>query len=186
MRNLLKIILGGLAAFMVLAVAQQWGYFSSVWFGGEADIPQTSEEEKTEAAEAVRNILVLLEHYYGTGGDPRFAERIPVSQRVLQDLQADVEYLRRNRRRQEPMLQRFEVVDVSASGPGRMTVTTREYWIHRIFWLDGSGEEAEPPHSQVISSTYSMRKQPQGWWLDRWTMSANGPPGSAEAEPEGK
>jgi len=183
MRNLLKILLGGLVAFMALAVTQQWDYFSSAWFGGGVDLPQDSEEDEASAAEAVRNILVLLEHYYGTGGDPRFAERIPVSPQVLRDLQADIEYLKRNRRRQEPHLQRLEILDVASAGPDRVNVKTKEYWIHRIFWLDESGDEAEPPHSQVITSTYHMRKHSQAWRLERWDMSAGGPPRNAEPGP---
>jgi hypothetical protein len=183
MRNLLKILLGGLVAFMALAVTQQWGYFSSAWFGGGVDLPQNSEEDEASAAEAVRNILVLLEHYYGTGGDPRFAERIPVSPQVLRELQADVEYLSRNRRRQEPHLQRFEILEVSGAGPDRVTVRTKEYWIHRIFWLDESGDEAEPPHSQVVTSTYYMRRHSQGWRLEKWDMAAGAPLRSEEPGP---
>jgi hypothetical protein len=133
--------------------------------------------------EAVRDILVLLEHYYGTGGDPRFAERIPVSPQVLRDFQADVEYLKRNRRRQEPRLQRLEIVDVSTTGTGRATVRTKEYWIHRIFWLDEEGGEAEPPHSQVINSIYHLSKQSQGWRLDRWEIDTRAPPRAAEDGP---
>jgi hypothetical protein len=184
MRNLLKILLGGLVAFMALAVAQQWGYFSSTWFGGGVEPQGVSEEDEASATEAVREILVLLEHFYGTGGDPRFAERIPASPQVLREIQADIEYLRRNRRRQEPSLQRLEVVDVSTAGPGRVTVRTKEYWIHRIYWLDESGDEAEPPHSQVITSTYHMRKHSQGWRLARWEMSGGGgPPRNGAADP---
>ena len=180
MRNLLKIILGALVAFMALAITQQWGYFSSVWFGEVAESPQISDGDLVAATDAVREILVLLEHFYGTGGDPRFAERIPVSPQILRDLQADIQYLRHNRRRQEPRLQGLEIVDASPAGPDRVTVTTKEYWIHRIFWLDEGGDEAEPPHSQVITGTYHMRKQSQGWWLDRWAISPGGLPPKAE------
>ena len=38
------------------------------------------------------------------------------------------------------------------------------------------GDEAEPPHSQVITSTYHMHKLSQEWRLQRWEMAPGGPP----------
>lgn len=183
MRTLWKILLGGLVVFMALAITQQWGYFSSVWFGSEPE-PEAASDEDTEAAvDAVRNVLILIEHFYGTGGDPRFAERIPLSPQALSELQADVEYLRKNRRRQEPRLQRLEVLDTRALSADRVEVKTKEYWIHRIFWLDGSGEEAEPPHSQVITTTYMVVRRDGTWWVERWELDNEAPAAAGEPGP---
>jgi hypothetical protein len=180
-KTFLKILGVGLAAFMTLAIAQEWQYFSATWFGRSAPAEAVSDEDLDAAAGTVREVLVMMEHLYGTGGDPRFAERMPVSRTVMDRMLADVEYLRRNHRRQEPRLQKLEISAAESLGPGRVEIRTREYWIHRIFWLVGDGAEAEPPHSQVITAKYLLSKGPQGWRVDAWSFDDD-PPSPPQAD----
>lgn len=170
MKSFLKILLIGFVGFMIAAVAQEWGYFSSAWFGGSTPEPAFSDEDRSAAAEAVRQTLVLMEHLYGTGGDPRFAERMPVSPTVLAGMMDDIEYLRRNHRRQEPRLQNLQITEVKQLSSGWAEIETREYWIYRIFWITGDGAQAEPPYSQVIGGRYLVGRQSQGWRVERWEL----------------
>jgi hypothetical protein len=179
----LRILGIGVAAFMAVAIVQEWEYFGSTWFGGEVPQAQTSETDEAEAVGTVRQFLVFMEHFYGTGGDPRFAERIPASPAVVGGLTADVEYLRRNHRRQESQLQKMDVTHVHALGPDRFEVRSREFWIHRIFWLVGEGGEAEPPHSQVINAKYLVTRRSSGWRVEAWQFDEDPPSDDAGGDP---
>lgn len=167
MKNLLKILAGGLVAFQVLAVAQEWEVFSTAWFGVTEEPPELSEEERREATGAVYLTLSLMRHFYASGGDPRFAERMPASDLVRGEMQADIDYLERNRRRQEPELTAFDVVAVETLGAERAEVRTRESWTTRIFWAEGGGE-AEPPHRQTLDGEYLVTRQAGGWRVEAW------------------
>ena len=97
MRGFLKIVVGGTVLFLGLAILQEWDYFSSSWFGGSPPAPfSLSETDRKAASDTVYELLRLTEHYYGTAGDSRFADRMPASEAVLDAMQADVDYLARN------------------------------------------------------------------------------------------
>jgi hypothetical protein len=169
-RNLLKILLGGFLVFMLLAIAQEWEFFSTAWFGSEPEAVVLSEEAQAGAVAAVEQTLQLMGHFYGTGGDPRFAERIPASEAVLAEMAEDIDYLRRNHRRQEPSLQGLEILSVRALDEMRAEVRTKEFWIHRVYWITDGGE-AEPPHSQVLWGTYLVAHRGQKWRVEGWEVS---------------
>ena len=78
MKNLLLILAGAFAVFMALAIVQEWEMFGAAWFGGgEEAPPPLAESERKAAADAVYMALSLMQHFYGSGGDPRYAERMP-------------------------------------------------------------------------------------------------------------
>ena len=132
MKRLLQILGGGFVAFMVLAIGQEWEFFASAWFGRSAPEVVLAEEDRQAAVAAVRMTLELSRHLYASGGDPRFAERMPASERMVEALMKDIDYLANNHRRQDNQLRRLEVVAVRALGPGWVEVRTREEWLARI------------------------------------------------------
>jgi hypothetical protein len=172
MRDLTKILFGAFLAFMVLALVEERKIFfpGGAAAGRGADRAVLSDQDSAEAVAAVRRTLALLAHYYGSGGDERFAERMPASDVVRQEIAADIRYLRANHRRQEPTLQRLEVESVRSLGEGAVEIRTREFWIHRFFWIGGS-EELETPRSQVIYGNYLVSKQAQSWRVEGFEFS---------------
>ena len=117
MKTLVKILLGGFAAFMLLAIAEEWDFFSSAWFGSAEEVSAAlSEPDRRAAADTLHLALTLMGHFYTSGGDPRFAERMPVSQGILEEMSADLDYLGRNHRVQEMDLDRLEILSVDSLG----------------------------------------------------------------------
>lgn len=167
MKNLLLILLGGFVVFMLAAVTQEWDYFSSAWFGRGEATESLTDAQKQEAADSVRGLLAIVQHFLASGGDPRFAERMQASPGLVAEIQAEAEYLRNNGRRQQSVLQQFEVMEVVPLGLGSVEVRSREYWIHRYLSPDGT-QEIEPPQSQKIHTRYLVIEQSEGWWVQAW------------------
>ena len=167
MKAFAKILLGAFALFMVFSVAQEWDFFSSAWFGKEQKAAGMSEEDRRGASEAVGLFLRMTCHLYGTGGDPRFAERIPASPPLVEELLADIAFLRHRHRLQEPRLMRLEVLGVEPAGEDRAEVSTREYWVARTLWMDGSAE-AGPTRSDIVRCTYRVFKDGAAWKVWAW------------------
>ena len=71
-------------AFMVLAIGQEWSFFSTAWFGRAPENVELSSEDRDGAVAAVRMTLELTRHLYSSGGDPRFSERMPASEQVVE------------------------------------------------------------------------------------------------------
>jgi hypothetical protein len=175
-KRLLQIVLGAFVLFMVLAVGQEWRLFASAWLGGdgasEPSAPLT-EAEGRAAADTVARTLALMRHFYLSGGDPRFAERMPASPGLIDELRADVDYLARNHRLQDPELQRLVVLSVDPAGPGgsasrdRLELRTREWWTFRTLWA-ADGSEAEPPRERVVDGLYYLVRTGAGWRVEGW------------------
>lgn len=190
MKSLLKILLGGFVVFMLLAIADEWAFFSSAWFG-DAGPPKTEleDEDRAAAVEAVRLALTLARHLYQSGGDPRFAERMSVSEGMLAEMLTDIEYLRTNQRVQDPQLRKLEVLEVVALSRDRVEVRTREFWHHQFVWQDGSGE-ADPKEWQILFGRYLVERRPKGWEVQGWepdeprTPPGEPPPSLQEAVDE--
>ncbi len=163
MKRLLQIVSLGLVLFIAAAMAQEWGYFHAAWFGGSGTSATEAREDSEDAAiAAVRNMLAVMAHLYASGGDPRFAERMPVSQEILEEFGRDIEYLAMNGRIQESRLQKLEPIGVAFSGDDRLELATREFWIHRTFWSDRSAE-SDPPRSAILYARYRLVLENTGW-----------------------
>lgn len=168
MKQLLAIVLLGTLLFLMAAIVQEWDYFSSRWFGAdETAASDNRESDEVEALATVRTALAMMAHYYSSGGDPRFAERMPVGPELLDELRVDAEYLARNRRFQESRLQKLELLSVVSAGEGRLELNTREYWVHRTFWSD-SREESDPPRSGILHARYDLLLENSGWRIFGW------------------
>ena len=92
-KALLKILLGGFVVFMLLAIGQEWEFFSEAWFGAGEEKTTASDSDQQEASQAVSLMLNLMRHFYASGGDPRFADRMPASDGILQEMRSDIDYL---------------------------------------------------------------------------------------------
>jgi hypothetical protein len=173
-KNLLKILIGGVVAFNVIAVTQEWRVFAQAWFGSAPAQPQLTDLEKKLASDTVREMLTLMGHFYATGGDPRFAERMPASSAVMEEMKADVDYLARNHRVQTPTLNRLEVTSVEPIDEAHVEVRTRELWIIRLRWGRGS-QDSEPPQPSIAYGKYLLGWEPRGWQVKAWDLSEPGP-----------
>jgi hypothetical protein len=172
-KSLLKILLVGFAAFMTLAIADEWSYFTSAWFGEEqSQAPELPEEEQKAAADAVYLTLSLMRHLYASGGDPRFAERMPAGEGLVEEMMADIDYLARNRRLQNPELLRLEVLSIEPLGEDRVEIASREEW--RFALSHATGAEAVPPRSQTLQAKYLVVRSAQGWRVEGWEMLESG------------
>lgn len=167
-KNLLAILLGGFVAFQALAIAQEWEIFGAAWFGlGGKPEEELSQEELQAAADAVTLTLSLMRHFYASGGDPRFADRMPAGEAVLSELRSEVEYLDRNHRRQLLTLEDYEVTAVEPRGKNRVEVRTREHWsVHTLLISDG--REVDPRRASRLQGTYAVVRQGHAWRVEGW------------------
>ena len=169
MRGLLKILLGGFAVFMALSIAQEWEFFSSAWFGEDEVQAAVTDADREAASDTVRQMLSLMRHFYSSGGDPRFSERMPVADGIREEISKDVDYLRRNHRIQDPRLMRLEIVSVESAGADLFEVRTREFWqVHFLSAVDG--EPSDEPVWQINHGRYLTRRGNFGWNVESWEM----------------
>jgi hypothetical protein len=182
-KALLKILAGGTVLFIAVAVVQEWSLFGKAWFGTPETEAAMPDGEKKAASDTVYRMLKVMEHLYASGGDPRFAERMPVSKAVLEEIQADLEYLRRNHRRQEMSLDRLEVTGIEAPAANRVQIETRETWSIRIAWAD---EEAiaDGGHQRRVYGTYRLTRGDRGWRVEGWDPSVPWRPAERAGGPE--
>jgi len=173
MKTLLKILLYGFLAFMVLAMVQEKEVFLSAWSGSESAAAKTSEEERRAAVDSVRLVLNLMRHLYVSGGDPRFAERMPAARGVLDEMLSDINYLARNHRRQDPVLKNLEITSIVEIGDGGLDIRTRELWQFHTLWLTGD-EEAEPPRAHLVHGRYLVSSGSHGWRVEAWELAGPG------------
>lgn len=183
MKRLAQTLGAALAAFLVLAVAQEWSLFSSAWFGDQEEGDELPAAERQAAVDAVHLLLSLMRHLYLSGGDPRFTERLPAADGLVEEMLEDVEYLGRNHRVEDPELRGFEVRGVRELEDGRLEVETRELWVFRVLWAVG-GEEAEPARVRVVYGRYLLERQATGWRVVGWDFVEPGSEPEADAAPE--
>jgi hypothetical protein len=180
-KGLLKIVLGAFALFMALSIAQEWQFFSSAWFGEDDSPLSATETDREEASETVRRMLTLMRHFYSSGGDPRFAERMMVSDGIREEIAKDVAYLKRNNRVQDPRMMRLEVASVESVGADLFEVRTREFWQVRFFSAV-DGEPSDEPVWQINRGRYLTRRGSFGWSVESWETDFGGET-AAEANP---
>jgi hypothetical protein len=152
-KTLLKILGAGLLAFMLLAIADEWALFSSAWFSADSGdaAPAVDESGQKAAADAVHRTLTLMRHLYLSGGDSRFADRMPAADGVKEEMLADIVYLGHRHLLQDPDLKRLDVMSIETLAEGRLELRTRERWRFRVVRA-GGGEEVEPAREQTVET----------------------------------
>lgn len=182
MKNLLKILAGGLAFFMVSAVLQDREYFAGVLAGRRTRPgPAVSVEDRQGVEAAVRLFLSIERHFYASGGDARFGDQLRASPAAFEELAADVAYLKRNQRTQLMTLIRLDALETKALGERRVEFKTREYWVVKTLRL-GTAVEVEPPQSSVVYARYLVGQEGGSWSVRGWEVAEELPPAPA-AEP---
>ncbi len=175
MKPFLKIIAGALAVFMVLAVAQERDVFFAPLAMAAKKPRILSKTDRKNAVETVYSYLALSSHLYATGGDPRFAERIPASRALVNNILTDTRYIERNHRRQENRLMGLDVLSVTALPGGRVRVRTKEYWIVKTLWAV-SGKKAGPTRSEILFCKYLVRREGATWMVTAWDFADDAEP----------
>jgi hypothetical protein len=121
---------------------------------------RASGAELGAAVETVRTFVTLASHLRGSGGDERFAERIPAEPGVLAELEADLE-LGQQLGDQDARLVHADVKDVRPVARGLVEVRTREYWVTE-------GDEAE--RANVLTVRYVLRREWSAWKVADWDL----------------
>lgn len=169
-RTLRNIILSAVVAFLALGGVQEWETFAQQWFHRAKPAIELSKAERDAIADTVVNYLKLLSHFYGTGGDQRFADRIPASKALLEEAVLDASYIRHNRRTQEMSLLRVEILAVDGLAADRAEVSTREFWLTR-YYASGSGT-SEETRSDIVPARYRLAREGQSWTVTAWDPQA--------------
>jgi len=168
MRTLVTILVAGTIGFLALAMAQEWEVFARL-FGPPAAVLEgkgtVADATRAEVEEALREFLALERHFYGSAGDPRFLDRMPISDGLRAELAADAEYLARNGRFQEMELVELRVLDARSTHPEHVELRTREYWVVRTLSVAG-GEPTDPVRSEIVHHLYGFSRNGSGWRLD--------------------
>jgi hypothetical protein len=169
-KGLLKILGGGFVVFMLLAIADEWAFFAGAWFGdGEQSVAELSEAEQKAAADTVHLTLNLMRHLYVSGGDLRFADRMPASDGVKEEMLADIVYLGQRHLVEDPELLRLDVMSVEVLAEDRLELRTRELWRFRVMRADGAGE-VEPPQNRTVEGAYLVERGGSGWRVESWRL----------------
>jgi hypothetical protein len=136
------------------------------------DLPQA---DRRAATAAVQSFLTLSAHLRGSGGDPRFAERLPASEAVVGELMDEIAYLRHAGRLDEPRLVRSEIREVKPEADGLAAVRTKEYWITRDV------REGGEVRSDVVLARYTLARDGAAWRVVDWSVDPDRPSGDAPA-----
>ena len=159
------VLLVGLAALAVAAVRAERT-------GGKEGGPATAPDRESATA-AVQAFLRLAAHLQGSGGDLRFAERIPAAGEVIDELVASAQFGRHLGQVEEPRLIRIVVRSANDAARGRIEVITREYWTTRVITADGKVREIR---TDVLDARYLVVRDGPAWKVAYWTLG-DGKPG---------
>jgi hypothetical protein len=171
-KQLLVILIVATVVFMGLAMAQEWEIFAPLFFSSEAP-PAAPEGSPDEVRGTIEQFNTILEHLYRYGGDERFLLRLPASDTVKAEIQADIDYLAASGIHQ--MMEQLELSFISESGlaEGVHEVVTEEEWRIRYLDLDGTPLGAAPM-SFVVTLRYVVRKMDAGWQVAVMEPAAGG------------
>lgn len=132
---------------------------------------EVSAAERTGMEDAARLFARLSAHLKGSGGDRRFAERIPAAPEVVGDLLDETAFAASLGRIEEPHLQGVEYGKALRVAAGRAQLDAREYWVTRIH--SGSGTVLET-RSDVISVRYLVEEDRGRWTVIGWNVIVPG------------
>lgn len=172
MKRFLFLLVGGFAVFMILAIADEWAYFSSAWFGGGKVDERGSQPLSAEGAkEALRAHLGDLERVYARQEN---APLVNAGPEVVGEIDADLHFLRGRRWGQSLELEECLIDGVFFISPARAEIQTRERWkviLHR------PAKEEEARRSEV-RGRYRMQLNKGQWSVVNWDAL---PPGDFAA-----
>lgn len=165
MKKFLLIVGSALIVFIVGSMLEERETFSQNWFA-KPTVDHGSREDRRDAANSVYLFRSVSAHLYASSGDARFADRLPASPQVTNEIRGDITYVRRNGRIETPKLVRIEFLASDVTDQTRAEVTTREYWVTEHHFTGGG--EAEPPRSDITYSRYRLNKDGSRWIVIAW------------------
>jgi len=137
----------------------------AAWRASSEPAPTVSQRDRDGAIAAVRSFVSLSTHLRSSGGDERFADRIPADRAVVSELVTDVELGRRGgREEEESRLVRVDVRDVRPSLAFLVEVRTKEYWVTR------SRPGGADVRSDVLLVRYVVRRDGGAWKIADWDL----------------
>ncbi len=167
MKSFIIIVVSALAVFMALAIAQERDVFLPL-IGITSSAPEmVTPATPPEIETTLRTFLAVMSHLYGSGGDPRFAERLPAGNEVVDEILADITYLEHNRRIQEMSLVNLQINSINSPTGGYAQVNATEYWVIRTRWDDKDGE-SDPARSEVHTVDYRLKVEGGEWRVIGW------------------
>lgn len=157
MRTSAWVMVGGLA--LLLAAAAE------AIRKEQADRAWLDDGAREEAFRGAARFATLAAHLRASGGDPRFADRIPADPPVVAELLSDITVAQHHGLVERAQLVRFEPRAVDAVGPELAEVRATEYWITR-----SGGPAGEATRSDVVPVRYAMRRDAGGWRVADWAL----------------
>jgi hypothetical protein len=165
MKRFLQIVAGALVLFIAAAMAEERETFAANWFA-RAKKYEAPERDIRAVAQAVHDFRMLVAHWYGTDGDRRFAERLPATKPVIDELRSDIAYVRRNGRIETPRLMRLEVQRVDVRSENAAEVHTRELWVTEFHWIGGG--PSDETRSDLLFIRYRLIRDGARWLVSSW------------------
>ena len=157
MRTSAWVMVGGLALLLAAAEdAVREGRADRAWFDDGA---------REEAFRGAATFATLTAHLRASGGDPRFADRIPADPPVVAELLSDITVAQHHGLVERAQLVRFEPRAADAVGPELAEVRATEYWVTRSV-----GAAGEAVRSDVVAVRYAMRRDAGGWRVADWAF----------------
>ena len=161
MKALFLILAGAAAVFMGLAMAQEWAVFRPL-FAGAARIQPGEALCPEQAEKTLEYFNTVLQHVYRYGGDPRFVDRLPASDRVKEEVARDLEYLAGNGVVQIMTKREFEVLGRRSLPGGACEFRTRETWA--LHYETPQGRRFDDKEMTWVAVwRYVIRKSVGGW-----------------------
>jgi hypothetical protein len=133
-----------------------------------ATAARTAGSDLDDARRAAELFARLVAHAQGSGGDPRFTERMRASPDLVEEVLASAAYARHLGRVEEPRLVRAEPRSAERMGPTAVKIGQREYWTTRVISVSGGVLETR---SDVVDVEYVLRSQPGGWTVVAWDLA---------------
>ncbi len=138
----------------------------AAWRASSVERRDLEQRDRAAAVEAVRAFVSLSAHLRGSGGDRRFAERVPAAPAVVDELVADAKEGRRLGRLDQSRLVQADVRRVREVGLEMVEVTTKEYWVTR------DSSDSSRYRSDVVPVRYVVRREGGAWRVVDWNVEA--------------
>lgn len=142
----------GVALFCATLIEARSGRDDAAWFDAEA---------REGAARSGALFASLSAHLRASGGDRRFAERIPGDEAVISEILADIASVQHRGHDERAQLVKFEVLEVKPVAPGLAEVQAREFWVTR------SGASSR---SDIVPVRYAVRRDGGSWRVADWRI----------------
>ena len=133
------------------------------------------DSDRDAAIAAVQGFVTISTHLARSGGDARFADRLPAMPEVVDEVMGGLAFTRHSGRREEPQLIRVNVSAVEPGPQGTVEVATAEYWVVRGFRLSDGAPEPQP-RVDVVRARYTVQREGSGWKVASWTIDVAPPP----------